>query len=105
MVSSTPRPEQPSKVRGQQRKWWRWIAPLQNSGVVKALWIKTGRGAVVVFNVDSNEHLHQLINQWQECVPANFAVQPLIEPSHQANLAQRGGSPLAAKSQNRPGRR
>jgi muconolactone delta-isomerase len=94
MVISTPRPEQPSKVRGQQRRWWTWIAPLQKSGVVKAVWVKTGRGAVVVFDAESNEHLHRLINQWQECVPAEFQVQPLIEASYQAGLAKTGGSPL-----------
>lgn len=101
MVISTPRPERPSKVRAEQRRFWVWLAPLERAGVVKAIWVKTGRGAVIVFDVESNEHLHQLINQWQECVPAEFQVQPLIEARHQMRLAREGGSPLR-KSRSRP---
>jgi muconolactone delta-isomerase len=97
LVISTPRPEQPSKARGNQRKFWVWLAPLQKSGVVKNIWVKTGRGAVVVFDASSHEHLHQLINQWQECVPAEFTVQPLIEATHQAKIASKGGSPLTKR--------
>jgi len=97
LVISTPRPEQPSKARTNQRKFWVWLAPLQKSGVVRHIWVKTGRGAVIVFDATSNEHLHLLINQWQECVPAEFTVQPLIEARHQADLAKKGGSPLAKR--------
>jgi hypothetical protein len=98
LVISTPRPEQPSKVRNQQRRFWVWLAPLQKAGVVKHIWVKTGRGGVIVFDVESNDHLHLLINQWQECVPAEFSVQPLIEAQHQAQLAKKGGSPLTRRS-------
>ena len=101
MVISTPRPEQPSKLRQSQRGWWEWIHPLERSGVVKALYIKVGRGAVVVFDVASNEELHSLVNQWSEFIPAEVQVLPLADTSYQEKIAKAGGSPLKRKSRGR----
>ena len=88
MVSSTPRPERPSKMRPSQRRWWNWIRPLERSGIVKAIYIKVGRGGIVVFDVQSNEQLHDLVNQWSELIPAEFQVQPLAAAAYQESVAR-----------------
>ena len=88
MVISTPRPEQPSTMRSRQRDWWNWIRPLQRDGVVQAIYVKVGRGAAVVFDVRSNEQLHDLVNQWSEFIPAEFQVLPLASVEHQEAIAR-----------------
>ena len=35
---------------------------------------------MAVFDVDSNETLHGLLNEWAEIVPAEFDIYPLIDP-------------------------
>jgi len=90
MVISTPRPDQPSTMRTSQRAWWDWIRPLERSGKVKAVYIKVGRGGVVVFDVASNEELHTLVNQWSEFIPAEFQVLPLAAPEYQEGIARAG---------------
>ena len=90
MVISTPRPDQPSKLRRSQHGWWNWIRPLQASGAAQAVYVKVGRGAAVVFDVDSNEQLHDLVNQWSEHIPAEFQVLPLARAEHQERIARAG---------------
>ena len=41
---------------------------------------RIGRGAVAVFDVDSHETLHRLLNDWSDVVPAEFEIYPLMEP-------------------------
>ncbi len=95
LVISTPLPSKPSTLRDGQRAWWDWLDPLVKSGVAKHVYVKLGRGAVIIFDVDSHETLHKLINQWSECVPANFEVEALISPSHQEKIARAGLHPNA----------
>lgn len=97
MVISTPRPDQPSTLRKVQRDWWNWIRPLEASGVVQAVYVKVGRGAIVVFDVASNEDLHSLVNQWSEFIPAEFQVLPLAAASYQENIARQGAKRPRAK--------
>jgi Domain of unknown function (DUF3303) len=80
MVISEPRPEPPSSVAGQRKRYWDWIAPLQACGEVRSVHAKVGRGAVVLFDVASNERLHQRLNEWADIIPAHFAVHALIDP-------------------------
>ena len=91
MVMSTPRPERPSDVRAGQRMFWEWLQPLQERGICKAHFVKTGRGLFVVFDVDSHETLHGYLTDWANCVPAEFQVWPLIDPAHQERIARREG--------------
>ena len=39
----------------------------------------TGRGAVAIFDVDSNDVLHRLLNEWSEIMPAKFDIYPLLD--------------------------
>lgn len=80
LVISEPRPEPPSSVAGQRRHYWDWIAPLQASGEVRSVHAKVGRGAVVLFDVPSNEQLHRRLNEWADIIPAHFQVHALIDP-------------------------
>jgi hypothetical protein len=80
LVISEPRPEPPSSVTGRRKHYWSWIAPLQASGEVRSVHAKVGRGAVVLFNVPSNERLHQRLNEWADIIPASFEVHALIDP-------------------------
>lgn len=110
IVVSTPRPEQPSKMRKHQQQFWRWFEPLHKAGIAKEMYIKAGRGAFVVFDVDSNEMLHGLINAWQECLPASFEVYPLVPKEHQERLAKLASNPFkvaatAVKNASAPGTR
>jgi len=80
-VISSPRPDRPSAIAGGRRRYWEWLAPLQRSGACKWTYARTGRGAVALFDVGSNELLHRLLNEWAEIVPAAFDIYPLIEPN------------------------
>jgi hypothetical protein len=78
-VISTPRPERPSSMAAKRQSYWRWLAPLQRSGQCIACYARTGRGAIAIFDVPSNEVLHRLMNEWAEIIPAHFDVYPLID--------------------------
>jgi hypothetical protein len=98
LIVSTPRPERPSAMAPRRKLYWRWLAPLQRSGVCVCTYARTGRGAVAIFDVDSNETLHRLLNEWAEIIPATFDIFPLIDPAQ----AQRF---LAAPRQRSPKKR
>jgi len=38
-----------------------------------------GRGAIAVFDVEDNNALHQILNEWADIVPAHFDTYPLID--------------------------
>ena len=80
LVISEPRPEPPSSVTAQRKRYWDWIAPLLESGEARSVHAKVGRGAVVLFDVPSNERLHQRLNEWADIIPAHFEIHALIDP-------------------------
>ncbi len=80
LVISEPRPEPPSSVTAQRKRFWIWAAPLQTSGELRSLHAKVGRGAVALFDVPSNERLHQRLNEWADIIPAHFQIHALIDP-------------------------
>jgi muconolactone delta-isomerase len=80
LVISEPRPEPPSSVASQRQRYWQWVAPLRESGEVRSIYAKVGRGAVALFDVPSNEQLHRRLNEWADIIPAHFTVHALIDP-------------------------
>ena len=91
IVTSNPRPERPSEIRARQALFWDWLDGQKKNGTVEAVYVKTGRGAIIVVNVDSHEILHRFITEWSDTVPAEFTVIPLVDdPSHQEQIARRG---------------
>ena len=79
LVLSTPRPERPSTVAANRRRFWAWLAPHQKDGTCRWIHARVGRGAAALFDVESNEALHVLLTGWSEHVPAEFDVHPLID--------------------------
>ena len=79
LVISTPRPERPSTMTGARKKYWRWVDPKLKSRQCRWVYARTGRGAVALFDVASNEELHALLNGWAELIPAHFEIYPLID--------------------------
>ena len=94
LVISTPAAAKPSDIRGGQKQWWDWINALIAQGTAKHVYTKLGRGAVIIFDVDSHETLHKLVNQWAESVPATFEVEALLPMEHQRSIARAGTNPM-----------
>ncbi len=81
LVISEPAPTPPSSVTAARQRYWTWIQPLIDRGEVRSVHAKVGRGAVVLFDVASNEALHAHLNAWSDIVPARFEVHALIDPA------------------------
>jgi hypothetical protein len=79
LVVSTPRPERPSELAGARQSFWPWIAKYQASGVCRHVYARVGRGAVAVLDVDSNEVLHRILNEWADIIPVHFDTYPLLD--------------------------
>lgn len=92
LVISEPRPEPSSSVVTSRQQYWDWIAPSQASGEVRSVYARVGRGAVVLFDVSSNEVLHQRLNEWQDIIPIRFEVYPLIDPAAAQQFLRMGGT-------------
>ncbi len=96
LIISDPRPEPPGLIAEQRQLYWRWIDPLTRSGQVRSVHAKVGRGAVVLFDVDSNETLHRYLNELADIIPAHFTVHALIDPAAaQLFLASQRSDPTA----------
>ena len=92
MVVSTPRPEKPSAIKSARLRYWKWMDPLLAAKRAHWVYARTGRGAVALFDVDGNETLHRLLNEWSEIIPAHFEVYPLLDPAAAKKLLRRRGS-------------
>ena len=89
MVTSTKRFRGPSGL-----PIWSGLASRSGPGlldVCRHIYARAGRGAVAVFDVEDNDGLHRILNEWADIVPAHFDTYPLIE----GDAAQRM---LAAKA-------
>src|SRR5262249_47560721 len=74
LVISNPRPERPSEMASRRQSFWPWIGQYEKAGVCKHIYARVGRGAVAVFDVESNEALHRILNEWADIIPAEFEV-------------------------------
>jgi muconolactone delta-isomerase len=79
LIVSTPRPERPSELAQARQSYWPWIAKYQASGVCRHVYARVARGAVAVFDVESNDTLHQILNEWADIIPAHFDTYPLVD--------------------------
>jgi muconolactone delta-isomerase len=80
LVVSTPGPTKPSAMRNSREEYWNWLQPLIDAGKVRHNYARAGRGAVAIVDVDSNDELHVILNQWCELIPTKFDVYPLLDP-------------------------
>jgi muconolactone delta-isomerase len=85
LVVSTPRPERPSDMAKTRQSFWPWMAGHEARGICRHIYARAGRGAVAVLDVESNDQLHKILNEWADIVPAHFDTYPLID----AQSAQR----------------
>lgn len=83
---SEPRPERPAESKPARLAFRRWLVELEQGGRLVAFYPKVGRGAAVVFSVDSNEELHSLLTQWLDIVPGKLEVHPLVDPQLAAEM-------------------
>ena len=79
LVVSTPRPERPSEQATRRQSFWPWIGRYEASGICRHIYPRVGRGAVAVFNVESHDQLHRILNEWADIIPAEFDVYPLVD--------------------------
>ena len=80
LVISTPHPTRPSEGREYRQQYWDWAQQPLDSGHMQSVYARTGRGGVGIFDVDSNEELHSLLNEWAEIIPAEFEIYPMLNP-------------------------
>lgn len=85
LVVSTPRPERSSDMAKTRQSFWPWMAGYEARGICRHIYARAGRGAVAVLDVESNDQLHKILNEWADIVPAHFDTYPLID----AQSAQR----------------
>jgi len=55
------------------------MAKYEASGVCRHIYARIGRGAVAVFDVESNEALHRILNEWADIIPAHFDIYLLVD--------------------------
>jgi len=79
LVVSTPRPERPSELAKARQSFWPWIAGYQERGVCRHIYARAGRGAVAILDVEDNDALHRILNEWADIIPAHFDTYPLID--------------------------
>lgn len=91
LVISTPRPEKPSSLTDSRKCFWDWMQPLLDAGQCKSVHARVGRGAVALFDVDSNLTLHRLMNEWADIIAAHFDVYPLLDPEQAKAFLQSQG--------------
>jgi hypothetical protein len=76
LVISTPRPERPSEVAVARQSFWPWISAYRNNSICRHIYPRIGRGAVAVFDVESNNDLHRILNEWADIIAAHFDTYP-----------------------------
>ena len=54
---------------------------IMDSGIIgdRCMYVKVGRGGMVLFDVPSHDELHGYLSQWLEFVPAEMQVIPLMD--------------------------
>jgi muconolactone delta-isomerase len=78
LVVSTPHPARPKDIKDARGEWWPWVENLKSKGKAICYYARVGRGAAAIFDVSSNEELHELLTQWTNIVPVMFDIYPLV---------------------------
>ncbi len=80
LVVSTPRPERPSELAKTRQSFWPWMAEYEARGICRHIYARAGRGAVAILDVEDNDALHKILNEWADIIPAHFDTYPLVDP-------------------------
>ena len=89
LVITTPPPTLPKEVKSIRLQLRAWLKDLKAKKKVITFYPRVGRGAVVIFDVASNDELHELMTQWLNILPVNFDIYPLPTPSFQEEVLMR----------------
>jgi muconolactone delta-isomerase len=82
IVISDPYFANNADVAPTRKKFKAWIDDLKAQKKVIQTYHKMGKGSVVIFDVTSNDELHNLLTQWLDIVsiPVKFEIIPLVTP-------------------------
>jgi len=86
LVVSTPHPAKPEDIKSVRSKWWPWAEDLKSKGKAVCYYARVGRGAIIIFDVPSNQELHEFLTQWSNIVPVTFDIYPLVDPEEAQQL-------------------
>jgi muconolactone delta-isomerase len=86
LVISNPHPSKPEEVKNARLEFRSWIEDLRSKNKAVCFYPRVGRGSIVIFDVSSNDELHNLLTQWLNIVPVNFDIFPLATPSKAEEL-------------------
>lgn len=86
LIISTPHPSKPEDVKDARLEFRSWIKNLKSESKVICFYTRIGRGSVVIFDVASNDELHELMTQWLNIIPINFDIYPLETPTEAEEL-------------------
>jgi hypothetical protein len=86
LVVSTPRPERPTDVAAARQTFWPWIDGYRQQNICRHIYARVGRGAAAIFDVESNNDLHRILNEWADIIPAHFDTYPLVDTQVTAQL-------------------
>jgi hypothetical protein len=86
LVVSTPRPERSTEIAATRQTFWPWIDSYRQKNICRHIYARVGRGAVAIFDVESNNDLHRILNEWADIIPAHFDTYPLVDTQVTAQL-------------------
>jgi len=82
LVTSNPLYSQPSDIAEAAIEFKAWIKDLHSKGKVVYAFQKIGKGSAILFNLDSNEELNDVMTKWLNMVPVpiTYEILPLVNP-------------------------
>lgn len=82
LVTSNPLYSKPSDIAEAAVEFKVWIKDLHSKGKVIYAYQKIGKGSAIVFDLDSNEELNEIMMKWLSMVPVpiTYEILPLVYP-------------------------
>ncbi len=82
LVISNPMFANPDEVKNARIEFRQWIDELKSKKKVINSYHKIGKGSVILFDVSSNDELHELMTKWLSIVPVpiTYEIIPLVSP-------------------------
>ncbi len=83
LVNSNPQFSKPEEVAAAKMEFRQWIEELKSKKKIISNYHKIGKGSVILFDVSSNDELHDLMTKWLSIVPVpiTYEVIPLVTPA------------------------
>ncbi len=80
LVTSNPLYLKPGDIEEVKVEFKEWLSELNSKGKVINAFQKIGKGSVIVFNLESNEELNEVMSKWLSIVPVpiTYEITPLV---------------------------